>query len=153
MVYRGNILEQSVYQKVERKFHKVIHMILSPYYGISDRNIQAGIEMEDLGVVAIAAWLDEVVGTHRQATRVVFHGKNPAVIPEHSGLADVHSMTAVAQLDSDVAEVQYLDEEEMAGGAVAGLVGLVGGEEDHSANMVEVLRRPSRRPRQGCEEG
>ena len=131
----------------------VIHMILSPYYGISDRNILAGIEMEDLGVVVIAAWLDEVVGKHRQATRVVFQGRNPAVIPEHSGLADVHSMTAVAQLDSDVAEVQYLDEEEMAGGAVAGLVGLVEGKEDHSVNRAEVLRRPSQRPRQGCEEG
>lgn len=130
----------------------VIHMLLSPYYGISDRDIRAGIEMEDLGVVVIAAWLDEVVGKHRQATRV-FHGRNPAVIQEHSGLADVHSMTAVAQLGSDVAEVQYLDEEEMAGRAVAGLAGLVGGKEDHSANMAEALRRPSQRPRQGCEEG
>jgi len=109
--------------------------------------------MEDLGVVVIAAWLDEVVGKHRQATRVVFRGRNPAVIQEHSGLADVHSMTAVAQLGSDVAEVQYLDEEEMAGRAVAGLAGLVGGKEDHSANMAEVLRRPSQRPRQVYKEG
>jgi hypothetical protein len=154
MIYRGSVLEQSAYQKVERKFRMVIHTILSPYYDISDTNILAGIEMEDLGVTVIAAWLDEAVlaaGKHRQVTRVVFHGRNPAVIPEHSGLADVHSMTVVAQSDSDVAEVQHLEEEEMADGAVAGLVGLVEGKEDHSANMAEVLRRPSRRPRQGCE--
>ena len=106
-------------------------------------------------MAATAALADESVleaGKHRQANRVVFLDVKPVVVPEHPGLAEVHSMTAVAQLDTAVAEVQHLDEEEMAVDAV-GLLGLVEGGEDHSVNMAEVLRRPSRRRHQDCEGG
>jgi len=110
----------------------------------------------DLVVAATAALADESVleaGKHRQANRVVFLDVKPVVVPEHPGLAEVHSMTAVAQLDTAVAEVQHLDEEEMAVDAVVRPAGLVEGGEDHSANMAEVLRRPSRRRHQDCEGG
>lgn len=114
------------------------------------------IEKEDLVPAATAAWVNHVplaAGTHRPVTMAVCLHMRPVVTPELSAPADVHSTTVGVQLGTVADEVQHLDVGEMAVDAVAVAVAWVGGKEDHSANMAEVLRRPSRTPRQGYGGG
>lgn len=113
------------------------------------------IEKEDLVLAVTAPSVNHVplaAGTHRQVTMAVCLHMHPVVAPELSAPADIHSTTVGAQLGTVADEVQHLDVGEMAV-AVAVAVTWVEGKEDHSANMAEVLRRPSRTPRQGYGEG
>jgi len=132
-------------------------MALCQCYDTSDRDILVDTEMEDLARGATVAWVDReplAAGRHRPATTAVCLDRNPVVTPELSAPVDIHNWTVVVGPSGVlVVEVQYLDGVDMAVDVVAVRAEWVEGKEDHSANMAEVLRRPSRTRRQGREEG